>query len=102
LHWLELWKLVNSPWLGIHLDTGNDPDEPYEGIAQLAPHASIVQAKTKYGGGASYALDLDYKKIAGILKAAKFNGWVSQEMESNEDAMTAVPKSLKSLRESLS
>jgi len=33
------------------------------------------------------------------LKKAGFNGWVSLEMEGNEDAMTAVPKSLKVLRE---
>ncbi len=97
---LDIWKKVNSPWLGINLDTGNYPDKYYEGIAQLAPHASIVQAKTYYGGGVWYTLDLDYKKIAGILKAAKFGGWVSLEMEGNEDAMTAVPKSLKLLRES--
>lgn len=99
---LDIWKKVNSPWLGINLDTGNYPDKVYEGIAQLAPHASIVQAKTYYGGGVWYTLDLDYKKIAGILKQAKFGGWVSLEMEGNEDAMTAVPKSLKMLRESFS
>ncbi|MCX6610453.1 MAG: sugar phosphate isomerase/epimerase [Acidobacteria bacterium] len=97
---LDIWKQVNSPWLGINLDTGNYPDKYYEGIAQLAPHASIVQAKTYYGGGVWYTLDLDYKKIAGILKAAKFGGWVSLEMEGNEDPMTAVPKSLKLLRQS--
>jgi len=95
---LDIWKQVNSPWLGINLDTGNYPDKYYEGIAQLAPHASIVQAKTYHGGGVWYTLDLDYKKIAGILKAAKFGGWVSLEMEGNEDPMTAVPKSLKTLR----
>lgn len=96
---LEIWKKVNSPWLGINLDTGNYPDKVYDGIAELAPHASIVQAKTYFGGGVWYTLDLDYKKIAGILKKANFNGWVSLEMEGNEDPMTAVPKSLKQLRE---
>ena len=96
---LQIWKTVNSPWLGINLDTGNYPDKYYEGIAQLAPHASIVQAKTYHGGGVWYTLDLDYKKIAGILRAAKFSGWVSLEMEGKEDAATAVPKSLKTLRD---
>ncbi len=96
---LQIWKTVNSPWLGINLDTGNYPDKYYEGIAQLAPHASIVQAKTYHGGGVWYTLDLDYKKIAGILRAAKFSGWVSLEMEGKEDATTAVPKSLKTLRD---
>ena len=96
---LQIWKTVNSPWLGINLDTGNYPDKYYEGIAQLAPHASIVQAKTYHGGGVWYTLDLDYKRIAGILRAAKFSGWVSLEMEGKEDATTAVPKSLKTLRD---
>ena len=96
---LQIWKTVNSPWLGINLDTGNYPDHYYEGIAELAPHANIVQAKTYHGGGVWYTLDLDYKRIAGILRAAKFSGWVSLEMEGKEDAMTAVPKSLKTLRD---
>lgn len=96
---LEIWKKVNSPWLGINMDTGNYPVDPYPEIEKLAPVANIVQAKTYYGGGVWYTLDLDYKRIAGILKKAGFNGWVSLEMEGNEDAMTAVPKSLKVLRE---
>lgn len=96
---LEIWKKVNSPWLGINMDTGNYPVDPYPEIEKLAPVANIVQAKTYYGGGVWYTLDLDYKRIAGILKKAKFNGWVSLEMEGNEDPMTAVPKSLKVLRE---
>ena len=48
---LAIHKAVGSPWLGINLDTGNYPGDPYAGIAALAPHASIVQAKTYYGGG---------------------------------------------------
>lgn len=99
---LDIWRKVNSPWLGINLDTGNYPDKVYEGIAELAPHASIVQAKTYHGGGVWYTLDLDYKRIAGILKKANYQGWVSLEMEGNEDAQTAVPKSLKTLREAFS
>jgi L-ribulose-5-phosphate 3-epimerase len=96
---LRIWRTVNSPWLGINLDTGNYPGDPYEGIARLAPHATIVQAKTYYGGGVWYTLDLDYKRIAGILRKAGFQGWVSLEMEGNEPAATAVPKSLAVLRE---
>ena len=89
---------MNSPWLGINLDTGNWPDDPYAGIEQLAPHAVIVQAKTYYGGGVWYTLDLDYARIAKILKNAGFRGWISLEMEGKEPADTAVPKSLDVLR----
>lgn len=95
---LRIWRAVKSPWLGINLDTGNYPGDPYEGIAKLAAQASIVQAKTYYGGGEWYTLDLDYQRIAGILRQAGFHGWVSLEMEGKESPETAVPKSLAVLR----
>lgn len=95
---LRIHKAVASPWLGINLDTGNFPGEPYPEIEKLAPHASIVQAKTYHGGGEWYTLDLDYQRIAGILRQANFRGWVSLEMEGKEDPSTAVPKSLEVLR----
>ena len=95
---LRMFKGVNSPWLGINLDTGNWPDDPYAGIEQLAPHAVIVQAKTYYGGGVWYTLDLDYPRIAKILRNAGFRGWISLEMEGKEPADTAVPKSLDVLK----
>jgi len=95
---LRIHKDVDSPWLGINLDTGNWPGDPYEGIERLAPYATIVQAKTYYGGGVWYTLDLDYPRIARILDKAGFTGWVSLEMEGKEPAATAVPKSLEMLR----
>lgn len=95
---LRIYNAVRSPWLGINLDTGNFPSDPYAGIEKLAPHAVIVQAKTYYGGGEWYTLDLDYQRIAGILRGAGFHGYVSLEMEGKEPAATAVPKSLDVLR----
>ena len=95
---LRIYKAVASPWLGINLDTGNFAVDPYPEIEKLAPHASIVQAKTYYGGGEWYTLDLDYKRIAATLRKANFRGWVSLEMEGKEDPATAVPKSLQILR----
>jgi sugar phosphate isomerase/epimerase len=99
---LRIWKAVNSPWLGINMDTGNYPGDPYPGIELLAPHATIVQAKTYHGGGVWYTLDLDYSRIGSILRKHNFNGWISLEMEGNEDAATAVPKSLATLRRAFS
>jgi sugar phosphate isomerase/epimerase len=96
---LRIYKSVASPWLGINMDTGNFAVDPYPEIEKLAPHATIVQAKTYYGGGEWYTLDLDYKRIAGTLRKAGFKGWVSLEMEGKEDPSTAVPKSLAVLRE---
>lgn len=96
---LRIWKAVNSPWLGVNMDTGNYSGDPYPGIELLAPHATIVQAKTYYGGGEWYTLDLDYKRIAAILRQAGFKGYVSLEMEGKEPPETAVPKSYQVLRE---
>jgi sugar phosphate isomerase/epimerase len=96
---IRIHQSVNSPWLGVNLDTGNYPEDPYPGITTLAPHASIVQAKTYYGGGEWYTLELDYPRIAGILREAGFSGWVSLEMEGKEDPSTAVPKSYTLLRD---
>lgn len=96
---LQIHSRVNSPWLGLNMDTGNYPGDPYAGIAKLAPKATIVQAKTYHGGGEWYTLDLDYPRIAGILRQHKFNGWVSLEMEGKESPATAVPKSYQTLRQ---
>ena len=96
---LRIYKAVNSPWLVLNVDTGNFFGEPYAQLERLAPHASIVQAKTYYGGGVYYTLQPDFKRIAGILRKAGFKGWVSLEMEGKEDAQTAVPKSLAVLRQ---
>jgi sugar phosphate isomerase/epimerase len=95
---LRIVREVNSPWLVINADTGNFPGDPYEGIAKLAPHAAIVQTKTYYGGGEWYTLDLDYKRIAKILRDGGFRGWISLEMEGKEAPESAVPKSLEVLR----
>ncbi len=99
---LRIHEAVNSPWLAINMDTGNFAKrfgDPYSQMKKLAPKAAIVQAKTYFGGGVWYTLDLDYKRIAQILREAGFRGWVSLEMEGKEPAETAVPKSLALLRE---
>jgi sugar phosphate isomerase/epimerase len=96
---LRIYKGVNSPWLSINLDTGNFVGDPYSQLETLAPHATVVQAKTYYGGGVYYTRELDYKRIAKILREAGFKGYVSLEMEGKESADIAVAKSLKDLRE---
>jgi len=89
---------INSPWLQVTLDTGNFLEDPYDRLAQLAPSTVLLQAKTYYGKGRWYTLDLDYARIAGIMKKANFKGYVSLEFEGLEDPLTAIPKSLKLLR----
>jgi L-ribulose-5-phosphate 3-epimerase len=96
---LKIVEAVHSPWLGVTADTGNFLEEPYEKLAKLAPKATFVQAKTYYGGGIYYTLDLDYNRIASIFRAANYRGYISLEFEGHESPMTALPKSLALLRE---
>lgn len=102
---LRIVNALNSPWLRVCLDTGNllkrdsetwEPD--YDGMERLAPHAVLVHAKTYFGGGEWYSLDLDYARIMATLRQVNYRGYVSLEFEGKEDAMTAVPKSVNLLR----
>ncbi len=95
----EIYKaLASSPSMGLNLDTGNFVGEPYQQFKRLSGYANIIQAKTYYGGGEVYDKDIDYDRIAKILRDANFTGYVSLEMEGKEDPETAVPKSYEMLR----
>ncbi len=96
---LRIVKAVDSPWLKILMDTGNFLEDPYDKLEQIAPYTVFVQAKTYYGGGIFYTLDLDYTRIAKILKKRNYKGYISLEFEGEEDFTTALPKSLKLLRQ---
>src|SRR5262245_46042480 len=95
---LRVVEAIKSPWLQVTLDTGNFLEDPYQKLAKLAPKTALLQAKTYHGGGRWYTLDLDYDRIAKIMKAADYRGYVSLEFEGNEDPRRAVPKSLALLR----
>jgi sugar phosphate isomerase/epimerase len=88
----------NSPFIGALMDTGNFLEDPYEKLKAIAPRTIFVQAKTYFGGGLWYTLELDYIAIARILAESGFSGYISLEMEGKEPADTAVPKSIALLR----
>lgn len=95
---LRIVDAVDSPWLKVTMDTGNFLEDPYERLDKIAPQTVFVQAKTYYGGGVWYEVDLDYPRIAAILRRHDYRGYVSLEFEGREDFKTAVPKSLALLR----
>jgi sugar phosphate isomerase/epimerase len=99
---LKLLDMVPSPWLGALMDTGNFLEEPYPKLEKIAGRTVYVQAKTYPGGGEWYTLDLNYRRIAKILKAAGYTGYVSLEMEGKQDPDIAVPKSVAMLRKAFS
>jgi L-ribulose-5-phosphate 3-epimerase len=95
---LRIVNAINSPWLQVLMDTGNFLEDPYDRLEKIAPKTVFVQAKTYYGGGLWYALDLDYPRIAALLRKHHYRGYISLEFEGKEDPRTAVPKSLALLR----
>jgi L-ribulose-5-phosphate 3-epimerase len=98
---IRIQDTVNSPWLGLLMDTGNFLEDPYDKLKMIAPRASFVQAKTYYGGGEWYSLELDYDRIVKILKDVNYHGYISIEFEGKEEAKSGVRKSVELLRKAL-
>src|SRR5438876_2999086 len=93
---LRVLRETASPWLKVVLDLGNFnfcPD-PYAEMAALAPHALMVHLKTYVGGGLYYAADLDYRRIARLLREADFRGYLSLEFEGKAHPDHGIPESL--------
>lgn len=99
---LRIVDAIKSPWLQVTMDTGNFLEDPYDRLEKLAPKTVLVQTKTYYGGGLWYTLDLDYDRIAAMLRKHHYRGYLSLEFEGKEDPRTAVPKSLALLRKAFS
>jgi sugar phosphate isomerase/epimerase len=102
---LRIVEGIDSPWLQITLDTGNFFEDLYEQQEMLAASrvpVTLVQAKTYFGGGVWYELDIDYARVADMLRRHGYRGWISLEFEGREDPSTGVSKSLELLRKHFS
>jgi sugar phosphate isomerase/epimerase len=100
---LAMVKAVESPWLGINLDSGNfHTDDPYADFARCAPYAVNVQVKAviKRKGAATIEAS-DYARIATILREAKYQGFVALEFEEDEDPWIGIPREMAKLRAAL-
>ena len=89
---------IDNPWLQVTLDTGNFLERREEQLELLAPYTCLMQAKTYFGGGKWYTLDIDYPKIGKMMRDLDYRGYISLEFEGNESPGTAIPKSLELLR----
>jgi len=99
---LHVIQQIDSPWLRATLDTGNFLEDQYRQYKLLAPEAVFVQAKTYYGGGTWYDLEINYDDVAEILQGVNYRGYISLEFEGKEKHETAIPKSLAMLRAAFS
>ena len=100
---LKLVRDVDSPWFGVNLDTGNfRSDRVYEELAEAAPYAVNVQVKATIANEKREKSPADYQRIADILRAANYSGYVVLEYEEAGDPREEAPKELAKLRSALS
>ncbi|MGY8770498.1 MAG: sugar phosphate isomerase/epimerase family protein [Pirellulales bacterium] len=95
---MKIVNAIDSPWLQVTLDTGNFLENQYAQYEAMAANTVYVQAKTYFGGGTWYTLDIDYDRVAKTLRKHNYNGYISLEFEGQEIHETAIPKSLAMLR----
>ena len=98
---LPMLKAVNSPWIGINLDSGNfRTDDPYKDFERCVPYAVNVQFKTEiHPSNVKGNVPADLKRFTKILRDGGYQGWVALEYEAKEDPWTAVPRLLKEMKQ---
>jgi sugar phosphate isomerase/epimerase len=96
---LRLVRAIKSDSFGVNLDTGNfhGPD-PYAEAAAAAPYAVNVQVKTEIRRRGRSKEPADLAKVVGLLRQAKYSGYVVLEYDAAEDPLTAVPRYIKELQ----
>ncbi|MBI5774842.1 MAG: sugar phosphate isomerase/epimerase [Verrucomicrobia bacterium] len=98
---LPMVKAVNSPWLGINLDSGNfRTDDPYKDFERCVPYSVNVQFKTEiHPANVKGNVPADMKRFTQILRDQGYQGWVALEYEAKEDPWTAVPRILGEMKQ---
>lgn len=99
---LRIIEAVDSPWLGVNLDSGNLKAEgdPYAQLERIAPYAVNAQVKVMIPReGKTEPTDLD--RVVKLLRGAGYSGYVVLEYEEKEDPYEAVPRYLDALRKGM-
>ena len=95
---LALVKPVQSPALGVNIDTGNfKTADPYADVAKIAPYGVNVQVKTEVNPTGKPKQEADLARMVEILKQANYHGPVALEYEAAAEPKTAVPKYVEEL-----
>jgi sugar phosphate isomerase/epimerase len=102
---LKLYEGAKHPWLGITFDSGNfhTPD-PYADLEKIAPYAINAQVKVVITRGEKGAKkeESDYARIAKMLRAANYRGYIVLEYEEPGNPRTECPMILEQLRKAFS
>ena len=97
---LDIVRSVDSPWLGINLDTGNfRTEDPYADLARCLPYTVNVQLKVEMQPRGQPRALADLPRLVQILRDAQYQGFVALEYEAAEDPWIAVPRYLRQLQD---
>jgi len=97
---VQIVKQVNSPWVGINLDTGNFEGNTYAQIEACVPYAVNVQIKTEISENGK-KLPSDWGHILTMLIKGGYKGYLALEYEADEPAEKSVPGLTKQLNEAV-
>jgi sugar phosphate isomerase/epimerase len=97
----DLFKKINSPWLGLVLDTGNFiAEDPYEEIRKAIPLAVNWQVKEKLLiKGVQTPMNLE--KLCNIIKSSAYKGFVPIETLGMQDPKKDIPVFFNAVSEAL-
>ncbi|MBA4107579.1 MAG: sugar phosphate isomerase/epimerase [Pirellula sp.] len=96
---LTIVRAVKSPWFGVNMDTGNFySDDVYGDLAKLAPYSINVQVKVLIKPAGQDVQPTDLSRLASMLKAANYRGYVVLELEKDGDARKECEKYVNELR----
>jgi sugar phosphate isomerase/epimerase len=94
---VEIVKKVDSPWVGINLDTGNFDEDAYRQIAMLLPYAVNAQFKTEIREADGRRAASDWERLVKMFAASGYRGYLALEYEAKEDPAVAVPRLMRDL-----
>jgi L-ribulose-5-phosphate 3-epimerase len=89
---VHIVKSVDSPWVGINLDTGNFNRNAIPQIQQCLPYAVNTQFKTHIRDENGTSQPSDWNSLVQMFAAAGYRGYFALEYEAKEDAKVAVPR----------
>jgi sugar phosphate isomerase/epimerase len=96
---LALIRDVKSPWFGVNMDTGNfHSDDIYGDLAKIAPYSTNVQVKVSISGPDRRKQPSDFNRLAQILSAAGYRGYIVLEFEEPEEPRAACPRYVDQIR----
>ncbi|TWT51226.1 Xylose isomerase-like TIM barrel [Rubripirellula amarantea] len=99
---LEIMKRVDSPWVGMNLDTGNFfSDTPYRDLVKCVPYAVNVQVKLTMQTPDKKRYPADLDRIGRILRYGGYQGFVVLEYEEDQPYQE-IPGATEKLRQALS